>query len=243
LPMLAPACAPFVDALLPKRWLRVAGLAFIALLGTAMLGLGTYAMLSHSPRVARFVAQRELADGGDALWWMCVTLGLAQLALVATLRVRRAVWAVCGGMAALWLAWGYWGVPLLNPSSSASALMAKVRSHLGPGDEIGLVAWVEQDLLMLDRPAVDFGFKQPWHTQFAQAVQWQARAPAMRWLFVQQPAMAHCVERSKAIYLGHANQRDWWMFRANALVPGCLPSAQGDPLPDGDPEPEMQAGQ
>lgn len=240
LPMLALACAPFVDELLPKRWLRVAGLAFVAVLGAAMLGLGGYALVSHSSRVAQFAAQRDLADGGAALWRMCVALGVVQLALVATLRARHAVWAVCGGMAALWLAWGYRAVPLLNPSSSASALMAEVRGHLGPGEEVGLVAWVEQDLLMLDRPAADFGFKQPWHLQFARAVQWQEQSPATRWLFVQQPAMGDCVDRAKAISLGHANQRDWWMFKADALMPGCLPGAQVDQSPDGDPDAGMQ---
>jgi hypothetical protein len=242
LPMLALACAPFVDELLPKRWLRVAGLVFIAVLGAAMLALGGYALLSHAPKVAQFAVDRDLADGGAALWWMCVVLGAVQLVLVAVLRVRRAVWAVCGGMAALWLAWGCWAVPLLNPSSSSSALMAEVRGHLGPGDQLGLVAWTEQNLLMLDRPATDFGFKVPWHIQFARAVQWQAQVPATRWLFVQQPAMGDCVDRAKAISLGHANQRDWWMFRAEALVPGCLPSAKVDESLEDDPSADMQAG-
>lgn len=234
LPMLALACAPFVNELLPRRGLRAAGLAFIALLGVLMLGAGGYALLAHAPKVAQFAAERGLANGGAALWWMCVTLGVVQLALVATLRLRRALLAVCGGMAALWLAWGLWAVPLLNPSSSASALMAEVHGHLGPHDEVGLVAWVEQNLLMLDHPAIDFGFKQPSHTQFARAVQWQAEAPATRWLFVQQPAMGACVDRTRAIYLGHANQRDWWMFKADAVVPGCLPGAATDTGPDDD---------
>lgn len=228
LPMLALACAPFVEDLLPKRWLRVAGLAFIALLGALMLGAGSYALLAHAPKVATFAHERGLTDGGAALWWMCVTLGVVQLVLVAALRVRHALLAVCAGMAALWLAWGYWAVPLLNPSSSASALMAQVRSHLAPGDQLGLVAWTEQNLLMLDRPATDFGFLTPYHLQFEQAVQWQAKAPATRWLFVQQPAMGQCVDRAKAIYLGYVNQRDWWMFKANALVPHCLPGAGAD---------------
>ncbi|MGN2246686.1 ArnT family glycosyltransferase [Frateuria sp. GZRR35] len=234
LPMLALATAPFLDELLPRRWLRVMGLLFIAVLGAAMLGLGLWALHSHSPKVAQFVARRDLANGGAALWWMCVVLGAVQLVLVATLRVRRAVWAVCGGMAALWLAWGYWAVPQLNDSSSSAGLMRDVRSHLAPGDELGLVAWKEQNLLMLDHPAVDFGFKVPWHLQFARATQWQAQAPATRWLFVQQPAMGDCVDRTRAIYLGHANQRDWWMFKADAVVPGCVPSAAVDELPDDD---------
>lgn len=236
LPMLALACAPFVEGLLPRRWLRVAALAFTALFGVAMLALGVYALRSHAPKVAQFAADYGLADGGAALWWMAVVLGVVQLALVITLRLRRAALAVAGGMAALWLAWGFWGVPHLNAASSAGALMASVRGHLAPGDELGLVAWKEQNLLMLGRPAVDFGFSVPWHVQFARAVAWQARAPATRWIFVQQPAMGDCVVRARAIDLGRANRRDWWLFKADALVPGCLPPAAVDEAPDGDPE-------
>ena len=235
LPMLALVTAPVLDELLAKRWLRALGLLFVAALGTAALLAGGYALLVHSPRVARFAAERGLADGGAALWWMCVVLGAVQLALVAALRLRRAVWAVCGGMLALWLAWGCWAVPLLNPSSSSAALMARVRDRLGPHEQLGLVAWTEQDMLMLDRPAADFGFRQPWHVQFARAVRWQAQAPATRWLFVQRSAMGDCVDRARAVALGHANQRDWWMFKAAALVPGCLPGAAVDQGPDDDP--------
>ncbi|HET8764341.1 MAG TPA: glycosyltransferase family 39 protein [Rhodanobacter sp.] len=234
LPMLALACAPFVGELLPQRWLRAAGLVFIALLGALMLGAGWYALHGHAPRVARFATDYGLTDGGAALWWMAIVLGVVQLALVAVLRLRHALLAVAAGMAALWLAWGFWAVPQLNAASSSGALMAKVRSHLAPGDELGLVAWKEQNLLMLGRPAVDFGFKVPWHLQFARAVQWQAQAPATRWLFVQQPAMGRCVDRARAVDLGYANRREWWMFRADALVPGCLPPASVDEAPDGE---------
>ncbi len=234
LPMLALACAPLVGELLPKRWLRVAGLVFIAVLGALMLGLGLYALHGYAPKVVQFATDYGLADGGAALWWMCVVLGAVQLALVALLRVRRAVLAVAAGMAALWLAWGFWAVPQLNAASSAGALMEQVRSHLAPGDQLGLVAWKEQNLLMLDRPAVDFGFRQPWHLQFAHAVAWQAQAPATRWLFVQQPAMGGCVDRAKAVDLGYANRRQWWMFKQDALVSGCVPSAAVDESPDGE---------
>ncbi|WP_329742049.1 glycosyltransferase family 39 protein [Dyella sp. A6] len=237
LPMVALLTAPFLDDLLRTRWLRASGLLFIALMGSALLLVGGYALLSHSPWVLRFALRHELADGGAGLWWMCVTIGAVQLLLVAALRMRRAVLAVAGGMAALWLGWGCWGVPLLNASSSASGLMTEVRSHLDPGDQIGLVAWKEQNLLMLKYPAVDFGFKVPWHIQFALATRWQAQAPATRWLFVQQPAMGDCVNRTKAIYLGHANQRDWWMFKADAVTVGCTSTNDETPnQPANDPE-------
>jgi hypothetical protein len=126
-------------------------------------------------------------------------------------------------MLVLWLVCGLWAYPLLNNSSSAAELMANVNAHLGPQDEIALVDWKEQNMLMLQHAAVDFGFSTPTSQQFAHAAQWQAAAPATRWLFVQEPAMGHCVDRSKAINMGHANRRDWWLFKADAVIPGCTP--------------------
>jgi 4-amino-4-deoxy-L-arabinose transferase-like glycosyltransferase len=228
LPMLALVSAPFLEELLQQRWLRALGLLFLGAMGAAMLLLGGYALAMH-PKFAISLATARGFEGGEtALWWMCVTIGAAQLALLAALRLRRAVWAVVGGMGVLWLVWSLWAYPLLNPTSSSSALMAAVRAQLGPHDQLGLIDWKEQNLLMLDRPAVDFGFSVPAHLQFARAVQWQAAAPATRWLFVHAAAMGACVNRARAIDLGHANRRDWWMFKADALVPGCVPDARND---------------
>jgi hypothetical protein len=70
---------------------------------------------------------------------------------------------------------------------------------------------------------MDFGFTRPWTRQYADAVAWQAQDPAHRWLFVQEPAMGACVRRDRAIDLGHANRREWWLFKADAVIPGCLP--------------------
>jgi hypothetical protein len=40
--------------------------------------------------------------------------------------------------------------------------------------------------------------------------------------------MGRCVDRSKAIDVGHANRRDWWLFKADAVLPGCVPSSDTD---------------
>ncbi|XRD79638.1 glycosyltransferase family 39 protein [Dyella halodurans] len=227
-PMLALITAPFLDELLQKRWLRAAGLLFIGILGLAMLAVGGAALVAHPKFASTFASARGFDDGGRALWWMLVVIGAAQLLLIASLRMRRAVLAVASGMTVMWLVWSLWAYPLLNDSSSAAGVMQEVRDRLAPGDELGLVAWKEQNLLMLDRPAMDFGFTRPWHAQYAAAVQWQAQDPAHRWLFVLDPVLGHCVDRSKAMSLGHANRREWWMLKADAVTPGCLPDDSVD---------------
>ena len=76
---------------------------------------------------------------------------------------------------------------------------------------------------MADRPMKDFGFRKPTELQFGEAVAWQAQAPQTRWLFGLREAVRACVQRDKVTVVGYANRRQWWMFRADAVVPGCVP--------------------
>ncbi|MBB3226411.1 4-amino-4-deoxy-L-arabinose transferase-like glycosyltransferase [Luteibacter sp. Sphag1AF] len=236
-PMLALITAPYLNELLATRWLRTAGLAFIALLGTAMLVVGVWSLVGHPGFAATLATSRGLSGGEHSMWWMCITVGAAQLVLAAIFRVRHAVWALVSGMAVLWLAWGLWASPLLNDSSSSAGMMRDVRSHLAPGDDIGLIDWTEQNLLMLGRPAVDFGIKQSTRKQFTAGTQWQAQAPDTRWLFGQDGALGECIRRDKAIDLGYANRRQWWLFRSDAVVPGCTP-AKDDNQPTNPDDPD-----
>lgn len=84
--------------------------------------------------------------------------------------------------------------------------MPKASTIAGRTAEIGMVGWKEQNLLMADRPMMDFGFRKPTELQFGEAVA--------------------CVLRDKVTVVGYANRRQWWMFRADAVVPGCVPRFQ-----------------
>ncbi|WP_266159500.1 ArnT family glycosyltransferase [Dyella silvatica] len=227
-PMLALITAPFLGELLQKRWLRLLGLLFMVVMATAMLALGAYALLAHPKFATNLALSRGFDAGENSLWWMCLTIGVIQWLLILALRLRQAAWIVVGGMTAMWLVWSLWAYPLLNDSSSSAGLMRDVRAKLGPQDEVGLIDWTEQNLLMLERPAQDFGFKRPVPAQYAAGVQWQALAPATRWLFAQDSSFGNCVQRGKAIDLGYANRRQWWLFKADAVIPGCVPAAHDD---------------
>ena len=37
-------------------------------------------------------------------------------------------------------------------------------------------------------------------------------------------AIGHCVDRNRALRVGVANRRTWWVYRYDAVVPGCVPS-------------------
>jgi hypothetical protein len=169
------------------------------------------------------VIERELEQGGRWLWIMFMAMGALFLLCALVFRARRGVHALLVGTACFWLVWGLWASPLLNDANSAVGVMRKAGQIAGPGGQIGMVGWKEQNLLMADRPVSDFGFRKPTGLQFTEAVAWQAQAPDVRWIFGLREAVKACVDRNKVTVVGYANRRQWWMFRSDAVVPNCVP--------------------
>ena len=224
LPMVALAMAPYLQEMMAARWLRTTAFAMALIGGVLFAAIGLAALAGHPPRaIQRLVEQRDMGDLKNMLWIMLIAVGAVFIVAVAWLRPRRGVHALLIGIGGLWLAWSLWAYPLLNDSSSAAGVMRKVARAIGPDAELGMVAWKEQNLLMADRRAHDFGFTRPTPQQFADATRWQAQVPQRRWIFILDTAMGACVDRTRAISVGHANRRDWWLFRADAVVPGCVP--------------------
>ena len=220
LPLFALCISPFLGDLLQRVWARRTAFAVIGLLGAGFLGLGLCALALHPPFARDLAEQRGLGEGGAALWWLVIALGAWTLACAIFFRVRRGVHALLAGVAGMWLLWSFWAYPLLNDSSSAAGVMRRADAFVGEG-ELALVAWKEQNLLMADRPAREFGFVKPWHEQLAAAIHWQEEKPQTRWIFVLADAMAPCVAQDKSTYVGHANRREWWLFRSDAVAPDC----------------------
>ncbi|MCZ4312497.1 glycosyltransferase family 39 protein [Comamonadaceae bacterium G21597-S1] len=223
LPMLALALGPSLQASVGARWMRVtAWLAAMAAGGFLLVG-GIWAMQGHWSRMEQQIVERGLADGGRGLWWMGISMGAVFLLSALAFRPRRGVHALLAGMAGFWIIWGVWASALFNDSNSAVGVMRKAGQIAGPQAQIGLVAWKEQNLLMADRPVTTFGFKREWEAQYAAAVRWQAEAPDQRWIFALRDAVESCVIEDRAQVVGYANRRLWWIFRADAVRPDCVP--------------------
>jgi 4-amino-4-deoxy-L-arabinose transferase-like glycosyltransferase len=223
LPMTALALAPLLPGLLRRRGVRVAVFALTLLLSG---GLSIAAVLAIYRQPAWAIRIEQSLD--PQIWWMLLSIGAVGLAVVAFTRVRRAPlgWLLFAGM--LWGTYGLWGYPMLNGDRSARDVMAHARAIAGPDATIGLLAWKEQNLLMAQGPVTEFGFLETWPRQYVDATTWLRQAPTQRWVFSLDQAMGNCVDRRRATYVGHANRREWWMFQAAAVVPGCVPDSSGD---------------
>src|SRR5688572_27925817 len=115
--------------------------------------------------------------------------------------------------------------PLLDVASAARALMREAARRSGPDRELATVAWKYQNLLHADRPARTFGFRRDDADELRDAIAWQREAPARRWVMVLDTAMGECIDRRRAVDAGSSNRRRWWLFRADAVVAGCVPAA------------------
>jgi len=223
LPMVALALAPLLPGLLRRRGVRIAVFALTVLLAGTLAAASALAIHRHPAWALKIEQSLE-----PRIWWMLLAIGVAGLAIAALTRVRRAPlgWLLFAGV--LWSVYGVWGYPLLNGDRSARDVMVEARAIAGPQATIGLLAWKEQNLLMAQGPVTEFGFRKPWPRQYAEAIAWLEGDPAQRWIFSLDEAMGACVDRARAIHVGHANRREWWMFRHDAVIPGCIPRTAGD---------------
>ena len=226
LPMFCLALGPLLPGLLRRRDVQWVLAGFAALLVAITLYLGI-AMLTGQPGFEeRLIGSRGIdRTVTDSLAWAAVAMGAWGLVSLIGWGRRRAHIAVISTLTGIWLLYSLVGYPLLNDSSSARGLMQAVGKRIGADEELALVAWKEQNLLMADRPAVTFGFQVKWGVQLRDAVAWQAKAPERRWLLVQEPAVLGCIDRTQAELAGIANRRRWWLVPAKAVIGPCVPSA------------------
>ena len=232
LPWIAVISAPFMDALLKKFWLRCALFALTVLMAIGFLGAGIGAWNGWIKAASDLVVERGLGNGGAGLWGFLIAAGGVAALAAAVFRIRRSAIGLGVSLAGTWLLWGFWVYPVMNDSTSAAKIMRQAGVVAGPADEIGLVGWKEQNLLLADREVTEFGFKKPKSQQLADAIRWQEAKSGSRWIFILDRVMAPCIDRDKAVVVGHANRREWLMFRSDAVTPACRGGVVPESIPD-----------
>jgi 4-amino-4-deoxy-L-arabinose transferase-like glycosyltransferase len=220
LPMLALALAPLLPGILRRPNAQRLLLGFVLVFSLAALGAGLAMLLGDPGFERRFMEGRD-AHVADGLAWMFAAIGGFGLGSALWFGRRRAHGALVAMLTALWLLYSLVGAPLLNDGSSSRGLMRNVGAAIGPQAELGLVGWREQQLLMADRPAADFGFKRDTGLQFADGVRWQHARPQARWLLAEEGlGLPACIDRARARDMDVANGRRWWLLDAESTR-GC----------------------
>jgi 4-amino-4-deoxy-L-arabinose transferase-like glycosyltransferase len=230
LPVTAIALAPLLPDILGRASFRWALWVLTLLLAVVLLIAGIGMHTGHLHKLVT-LASSALDGSPRPLTAMILGIGSAGVLIALIARPRHAPWGWCAFALVAWGTWGFVAYPLLNGYSSSRAVMARTASLVPAGDAIGLVAWKEQNLLMLDtlgRKTATFGFKLAWHEQLRQALAWQAADAAHRWIFAYGKVLAPCVRQADAIHVGHANRREWYLFDRRAVVPGCIPPKTDD---------------
>jgi len=218
LPMLCLALAPLLPGILRKPGAQRLLLGFVAVFSLALLGAGL-AMLFGEPGFERRFMEGRDAHVAHGLGAMFVAIGGIGIGGLLWFGRRRAHLSLVAMLATLWVLYSLVAAPLLNDGSSSRGLMRNVGATIGADAQLGLVGWREQQLLMADRPAADFGFKRDAKLQFADALAWQRQAsPSLRWLLVEGSVLPDCVDTARARDMGNANRRRWWLLPADATV-------------------------
>ena len=223
LPALCVAAAPLLPALMQRIVVRRVLFAYLLVLASVACALAVSALTGSTTWAHRLADQRGISDDTMQvfLFWL-LGFGVAVFAILSWARLRHVGSALVLATAALWLVYGMGLAPALDADSSSRGLMQRVGQRIGPDAQLGMVAWREQNLLQADRPVTDFGFKQTWESQWAEAGPWLAADPTRRWVFVLDQAVSPCVDRGQVIDIGQSNRNRWMLVPGEAWKPGCV---------------------
>jgi 4-amino-4-deoxy-L-arabinose transferase-like glycosyltransferase len=234
LPAAALAAAPFLPALLARAAFRRA-LHWLALaLSLALLALAMLALFQPPPAVLALVRERGLGAEARWLWWMLAAVGAVGLGAALAWR-REGLRALGALLLALCLGYGFVAYPVLDPGSSARAIMQRARALAGPDTTIGLVRWKEQNLLQAPGPTVEFGYRRDAPGQLHAAIAWLEADPARRRVFLSQPGNGDTCfggAPADALKVGIANRRNWYLVSRPALVAACFEPVYTDRSPE-----------
>ena len=205
LPAFVLACAPFVPDLLGRRGPRTVLYALACAVSAVTLVGAFYILLDPGERTELLNAY-----GVDAVGPL-LTMGLGGALICALARPPRASAAYGGVLLWVLLVVSFWVNPAMNEARSGSAFMQRVQTLAPPDRELGMVAYKEQYLLYLRRPAVNFGHSRwrEFDQETADAAAWLAAAPKSRILLVDERAQAMCFSKATAQQVGVANRSRW----------------------------------
>lgn len=210
-PVLALLVAYWLPELLNRRWPArlLAGLSW--LLSGLFLCAGIVLLLKPA-----LIAKLGEMDSPVLL---ALSLGVTGLLVNWFLR-RQPLSAILTMLTILWLHYGFWSYPLMNHLRTPQQIMQDAGQRLAPQDELLLTNFREQFLLFANRPLYHFAYLQADEPQPTDAAVWVQASPH-RWVLGPGDKLSKCFAADKGIALGQRHGDDWFLFRADAVIPAC----------------------
>ncbi|MEZ5499284.1 MAG: glycosyltransferase family 39 protein [Steroidobacteraceae bacterium] len=214
LPVLAVIAAAPLETVLLRRALSRWSLALAGILVAAMLVLFAAAQL-QLPMLQDVLGEAGIANTRPLLYF-----GITALLAVALLSRSRGylAWPVVFAMFCVMFGIGI--APLMNGERSGRDFVAGALRAIPDNYDIGLVAYKEQFLLYLDRPAWNFGHRR-WREGNAEAddaAAWLA-AGQRRLLLVPDSLLRPCFPGARLVRAGHSASESWWWVTGVASAP------------------------
>jgi hypothetical protein len=95
-----------------------------------------------------------------------------------------------------------------------------LQQKLGPGDEVGMVAWKEQFLLYVSRPVTLFGHRRfDVEQEVLDGAAWLDGGEARR-LFLDEANRDRCFGK-RGVLVGHAHRESWYLVSRADLDAAC----------------------
>jgi 4-amino-4-deoxy-L-arabinose transferase-like glycosyltransferase len=224
LPALALLAGPHLSQLLARRGPRRVLFVLALLLASLPIAVGGYGLANPS------ALQQWLEDGETvrSLSWVIVATGVVALALVVTLKARRAPAGFAAVTVTMWLSLSFLVYPRVDAVRSGRAIIRTAGALLEAGESLGLAGWKEQFLLQWNRPAVHFGYRRNDGEEAHDAAAWLSQEPGRR-LLLPGALRNPCFDTTQLAELGFAHRRHWFLASSVSVLPRCRIDAAGIP--------------
>lgn len=210
-----PAFALLVAYWLPEQLNRRWPVRLLAGLGWLLSGLFVLAGIILLLKPALLAKLGEM----ESPVLLGFSLGLLGLGANWLLR-RQPLTAILATLILLWLHYGFWSYPLMNNLRTPQQIMQQVGQRLAPQDELLLTNFREQFLLFANRPLYHFSYLQPDEPQPKDAAAW-LQSSSHRWVLGPISNLNKCFAAEKGVNLGFRHGDNWYLFRADAVLPAC----------------------
>lgn len=213
LPALALSAAPFLPELYAQRWVRRLALLGGVLLASICVGAAV-AWSMGTPALLRLVQENAL-QGVTPIWLMAVS---AVLVVVLAARYQPLL-AWPGALLCMAVVYALCLMPQMDAERSGRAFVGKLERDVPADRSLGLLAYKEQFLLYLHRPATNFG-----HARSNAGEGEQETYDAARWLnedgrrtlLVPASRVQPCFAASPGYVLSESAGQDWSLVTAPA---------------------------